>query len=195
MKKLFLFIILSVPQLLLFAQTNWTVDPAHSSVQFNVTHLVISEVEGEFKTFTGTMSSSSPDFTDATINFSVDVNSLNTNNGMRDKHLKSADFFNVEKFPEMLFKSSSFKKISDNKYELKGDLTIHGITKPVIFDVIYGGVADDGYGNIKAGFKATTTINRFDYGLQWNKLTEAGGAIAGKDVTIIIRVEMSKSKK
>ena len=185
---------MSLLQMAIFAQTKWTIDLAHSSVKFTVTHLVISEVEGQFNTYSGTVTSTNPDFTDANVDFTIDVNSINTDNGMRDKHLKSPDFFNAEKFPQITFKSTSFKKIKDNNYELTGDLTLHGTTKKVKFDVTYGGTADDGYGNIKAGFKATTTINRFDYGLQWNKLTEAGGATVGKDVNIIVRVELAKSK-
>jgi polyisoprenoid-binding protein YceI len=194
MKKTILFLTLGLLQVALFAQTKWTVDMAHSSIKFTVTHLVISEVEGQFNTFSGTVTASNPDFTDAVIDFTVDVNSVNTDNGMRDKHLKSPDFFNVEKYPQVTFKGNSFKKLADNKYELTGDFTMHGITKPVKFDVTYGGTADDGYGHIKAGFKATTTINRFDYDLKWNALTEAGGAVAGKDVTIIVRLELAKAK-
>jgi polyisoprenoid-binding protein YceI len=194
MKKTFLILLMGLLQVALFAQTKWTVDIAHSSIKFTVTHLVISEVEGQFNTFSGTVVTTNPDFTDANIDFTVDVNSINTDNGMRDKHLKSPDFFNAEKYPQVTFKGTSFKKIKDNKYELKGDLTMHGITKPVVFDVTYGGTANDGYGNIKAGFKATTTVNRFDYDLKWNALTEAGGAVAGKDVTIIVRLELAKEK-
>ena len=194
MKKTILFLTLGLIQVTLFAQSKWTVDIVHSSIKFTVTHLVISEVEGQFNTFSGNVTATNQDFTDAVIDFSVDVNSINTDNGMRDKHLKSADFFNVEKFPQATFKGTSFKKLADNKYELNGDFTMHGITKSVKFEVTYGGMADDGYGNIKAGFKAITTINRFDFGLQWNKLTEAGGAIAGKDVTITVRLELAKAK-
>ena len=194
MKKTILFLTLGLIQVTLFAQSKWTVDIVHSSIKFTVTHLVISEVEGQFNTFSGNVTATNHDFTDAVIDFTVDVNSINTDNGMRDKHLKSADFFNVEKFPQATFKGTSFKKLADNKYELNGDFTMHGITKSVKFEVTYGGMANDGYGNIKAGFKAITTINRFDFGLQWNKLTEAGGAIAGKDVTITVRLELAKAK-
>jgi polyisoprenoid-binding protein YceI len=194
MKKTFFLSMLGLLPLALIAQTKWTVDFAHSSIKFTVTHLVISEVEGQFNTYTGSVTATNADFTDAAIDFTVDVNSINTDNGMRDKHLKSPDFFDVAKFPQITFKGSSFKKITDNKYELYGDLTLHGITKQVKFDVIYGGTANDGYGNIKSGFKATTTVNRFDYDLKWNAITEAGGAVAGKDVTIVVRLELTKEK-
>lgn len=179
---------------LLFAQNKWTVDATHSNVRFTVTHLVISEVEGSFKKFDGDLTSSKPDLTDAVINFSVDVNSINTDNDMRDKHLKSDDFFNAPQYPNMTFKSTSFKKVSGNKYELYGNLTIRDVTKPVKFDVVYGGTATDGYGNTKAGFKATTSINRFDYGLKWNGLTGAGDATVSKEVAIDLRLEFTQAK-
>jgi len=178
-----------------FAQVKWNIDKAHSSIRFTATHLVISEVEGSFKTFTGSMESSKPDFTDAKINFAVDVASINTDNEKRDAHLKSDDFFNTEKFPRLTFTSTSFRKLKDNKYELKGVLTIRDITKPVTFDVTYGGTVKDPWGNTHAGFKATTTIDRFDYNLKWNALTEAGGAVVGKDIEIRVNVEFLPEKK
>ena len=172
----------------------WSVDNAHSGVKFTVSHMVISEVEGSFKTFTGSIAAAKPDFTDAQIEFSVDVASISTDNEMRDKHLKSEDFFSAEKFPKMTFKSTSFKKLSAKAYELYGNLTIRDVTKKVKFVVVYGGTAKDPYGNIKAGFKATTTIKRIEYGLKWNNLTETGGAMVGKDVTITINAEFAKEK-
>lgn len=177
------------------AQQKWNLDNSHSSVRFTVTHLVISEVEGQFKLFEGSMVSPSADFVGASVNFTVDVNSINTDNEGRDKHLKSDDFFNAEKFPKMTFKSTSFKKVSGKKYILEGDLTIRDITKRVKFDVNYGGTVKDPYGNIKAGFKATTTIDRFAFGLKWNALIETGGAAVGKDVTISVNVEFAKDSK
>ena len=171
------------------AQVKWNVDYAHSSIKFTVTHLVISEVEGSFKKFDGSMESTGQDFSNAKISFSANVASISTDNDQRDGHLKSDDFFNSEKYPQMTFKGTSFRKIKDNKYQLKGDLTIRDVTKPVTFDVTYGGTMKDPWGNTHAGFKATTTINRFDYNLKWNTLTEAGGAVVGKDVEIKVNVE------
>jgi polyisoprenoid-binding protein YceI len=194
MKKLFLLATVLLASTTLFSQTKWNVDVVHSSVKFTVEHLVISEVEGQFKTFTGSMISTKPDFTGSTVDFSVDVNSISTDNDMRDTHLKSDDFFNAEKFPKMTFKSTSFKKVSGNKYALTGNLTLRDVTKSVTFDVTYGGTAKDGYGNTKAGFKATAVINRFDYGLKWNALTEAGGMTVGSDVTIALRLEFAQAK-
>jgi polyisoprenoid-binding protein YceI len=159
-----------------FAQTakTWNVDKMHSAVKFSVSHLVISEVDGSFKIFDGNIVATKEDFTDAKINFTVDVNSINTDNANRDGHLKSDDFFNAEKYPNMTFVSTSFKKKSGSAYELTGDLTIRDVTKKVTFAVKYGGTTKDPYGNTKAGFKATGTINRLQYGLKWNTLTEAG---------------------
>ena len=176
------------------AQPNWIIDNAHTGIKFTVTHLVVSEVEGKFRTFSGTMSSSKPDFTDAKIEFSVDIASISTDNDKRDAHLKSDDFFNAEKYPKMTFKSTSFKKLKDNKYVLYGELTIRDITKPVKFDVTYGGTVKDPWGNTHVGFKATAVINRFDYNLKWNTLTETGNAVVSKDVGITVNVEFLPQK-
>jgi Uncharacterized conserved protein len=176
-----------------FGQQKWTVDPAHSGVKFTVTHMMVSEVEGRFTKFNGTIDSPSPDFINAKINFTVDVNSLNTDNETRDKHLKSDDFFNAEKFPNMTFTSTSFKRVNGNKYILEGNLTIRDITKKVKFNVTYLGKTKSKQGSL-AAFKATTVIDRFTYGLKWNALTEAGGAMVGKDVTINITLELDEAK-
>jgi polyisoprenoid-binding protein YceI len=183
-----------LPVIMTYAQTTWVPDKAHSSVRFTVAHLVIAEVEGSFRNFYGTATSSKPDFSDLQVDFTVDVTSITTDNEMRDNHLKSDDFFNAGKFPKMTFKSRSIKKVSDNKYELMGDLTIRDVTRFVKFDVLYNGTVKDGYGNTKAGFKATATINRFDYSLKWNTLTETGGTVVGKDVGIVINLELTPQK-
>jgi polyisoprenoid-binding protein YceI len=177
------------------AQGIWTVDPVHSKIGFSVTHLVISEVDGRFKDFKGTIVSGKPDFTDAKIDFTVDVASISTENDMRDKHLKSDDFFNAEKFPQMTFSSNSLKNVGGNKYVLEGDLKIRDVTKKVKFDVIFGGTMKDPMGNTRAGFKAIATINRFDYGLKWNALTETGGAVVSQDVNVTLNLEFALEKK
>jgi polyisoprenoid-binding protein YceI len=176
-----------------FAQTNWKLDNSHSSVKFSVEHLKVSETEGNFKGFDGTLSSKNADFSDAEISFTVDVKTINTDNDMRDKHLQSDDFFNAEKFPQMKFKSTSFKKVSGNKYVLEGDLTIRDVTKKVKFDVVYRGTQKDPYGNTKAGFKATGSIKRLEYGLKWNVMTEAVSVVAD-DVNIVINLEYAQAK-
>jgi polyisoprenoid-binding protein YceI len=174
--------------------TKWGLDKSHSGVKFTVQHLVISEVEGTFKVFDGDVMAPTADFNNAKINFSVDVNSINTDEVKRDAHLKSDDFFNAEKYPSMKFTSTSFKKVSGNKYALEGNLTIRDITKKVTFAVVYGGTVKDPWGNIKAGFKATGKISRKAYGLKWNTLTEAGGAVVGDDVNMIITTEFAQQK-
>jgi polyisoprenoid-binding protein YceI len=172
--------------------STWTVDKPHTNVKFSVSHLVISDVEGTFKTFDGTMEASKPDFSDAKINFTVEVASINTDNDQRDNHLKSDDFLNAAKFPQMKFTSTSFTPQGDNKYKLVGNLTIRDVTKPVTFDVKYGGTVT-AMGGTHAGFKATTKVDRFDYNLKWSKATEAGGLVAGKDVDITINIDFKKS--
>lgn len=194
MKKVVFLFALALSQVAMFGQVKWNIDNAHSLVGFTVTHLVISEVDGSFKTYSGTISAPTSDFNGASIDFAVDVNSVNTENDMRDKHLKGPDFFDADKFPKMTFKSTSFKKLSGNKYELLGNLTIKGVAKPVKFDVTFGGTVKDPYGNTKAGFKATTVISRSAYGLTWSAVTEAGGAVVSDDVTINLKLEFAQAK-
>lgn len=174
------------------AQTNWVIDKSHTKIGFAVDHLVISEVEGYFRTFDGKVTTKSDDFQDASIEFSVDIASINTDNKDRDNHLKSDDFFNAEKYPKMSFKSTSFKKVKDKKYKLTGDLTIRNTTKKVDLDVTFNGVVKDPWGNTKAGFKITGELNRFDYGLKFNALTELGGAVVGETVRLNINIEADK---
>ncbi len=191
--KHFMFLALVSAAISAGAQTLWTADPAHSNVKFTAIHLSVSEVEGKFTRYQGSMKASNPDFTDAQIEFRVEVASINTDNEMRDNHLRSDDFFNSEKFPYMTFKSSSFKKVSDRKYVLEGDLTIRDVTKHVSFDVKYGGTVLDSRGTSRAGFVATTSINRFDYNLKWNKMAEAA-AVVGPEISIRINAEFIRTK-
>jgi polyisoprenoid-binding protein YceI len=174
--------------------SKWNNDPTHSSIKFTVSHLTVSEVEGRFKTFTGTIETPGDDFNNASITFTADVNSITTEDNTRDNHLKSDDFFNAEKYPQMTFKSTSFKKMRNNIYSLEGDLTIRDVTKHVTFAVLYGGTVTDPWGNVKAGFKATGKVSRKAFGLKWNKLTEAGGAVVGDEVNIILNLEFAKQK-
>jgi len=174
---------------------NWTIDNTHSQVMFTVSHLVISEITGDFKKFSGNINATKPDFSDANIEFNIDVNSINTDNEMRDNHLKGDDFFNAEKFPTMTFKGKGMKKVSGNKYKLTGQLTIRNVTKTVTLDVVYAGTVKDPWGNTKAGFKIKGMINRFDYNLTWNTLTEAGGATVGQDVEFTCNLELTQVKE
>ena len=173
--------------------TSWDFDKAHSNILFSVSHMVISEVSGSFKKYDGTVTVKNDDFSDSQIELKIDVSSINTDNEGRDKHLKSDDFFNAEKFPKMTFVSKSMKPLGNNKYKLTGDLTIRDVTKTVEFDVTYGGQINTGRG-IKAGFKAKTTIDRLQYGLKYAPALEAGGLAVGKDVDITVLVEMDQAK-
>lgn len=176
------------------APTKWTLDKGHSNVKFTVTHMVVSEVDGNFKNFDGTVEHTKADFSDAKVNFTVDVASIDTDNERRDGHLKSDDFFNAEKFPQMKFEGTSFKPLGNNKYQLNGNLTIRDVTKPVTFDVTYGGSIKTQQG-AKAGFKAVGNINRFDYNLKWDRATEAGSLVVAKDVQITINAQFNQVKQ
>jgi polyisoprenoid-binding protein YceI len=171
--------------------TKWVLDPMHSEVQFKVKHLVISTVTGSFKKFEGELETSNDDFTDASISFSLDVDSVDTNQGHRDEHLKGAEFFDAAQFPTITFKSTAFTK-DGGDYKLTGDLTIKGITNSVTLDVEHGGVANDFYGNTKAGFEVVGKINRKDFGLTWSGVTDTGSVVLGDDIKLLINVQFAK---
>jgi len=192
MKKLTLFAGLMILGLFTYAQGTWSIDKVHSNVSFNVEHLVISEVTGKFGSFEGEIVSTSEDFIGSTVNFTIDVGSVTTDNDRRDGHLKSDDFFNAEKYPKITFKGKSLEQIDGKKYKLKGDLTIRDITKPVELEVKYGGTITDPRGNVKAGFKITGMINRFDYNMKFDAAMEAGGLVVGEDVEFVCNVEIKK---
>ncbi len=171
----------------------WKIDQSHSEIKFKVKHLVISTVTGQFKNFERTVESNNPDFSDAKISFEAEGDSIDTRNEQRDAHLKSADFFDSSHYPKINFVSKSMNKRSDNNYKLSGDLTIKGVTKTVELDVDFNGVVQGFGGGEVAGFEITGKINRFDFGLKWNALTEAGGIVVGEDVKIEISVELVKA--
>ncbi len=177
----------------LFAQkAGWTLDKAHSSVVFSIRHMVISEVTGRFKDFDVSFTSTKSDFTDGKVEASIKVASINTESEKRDGHLRTDDFFNAEKFPEIKFKSTSFEKTGENKYKITGDMTIRDVTKNVTFDATYNGSIKAPWGAEIYSWKAILSINRFDYGLKWSKAIEAGGLIAGDTVTITLNLELDK---
>lgn len=188
-KMLFIFMALAVTTGA-NAQTNWAIDASHTKIRFSVSHLMVSEVEGEFKKFSGKVVSKTDDFTDAIVEFSADIASVSTGDEKRDQHLQGDDFFNAEKYPTMSFKSVSFKKVSGNKYVLEGDLTIRDVTKRVKLDVTYNGTKN-AWGKTVAGFKATTVINRQDFNLKWDKVIEST-PVVGNEVTITINLELNK---
>jgi polyisoprenoid-binding protein YceI len=171
------------------SQTTWTIDKNHSKIGFVVTHMAISEVEGNFKDFDATVVSKSDDFNGAEITFTAKTASIDTDNEKRDGHLKSPDFFEAEKFPDITFKGTLVK--TGGKYKAKGNLTMKGVTKPAEFDVTYGGTMDTGRG-LKAGFKLTGVVNRQDYGVKWGIKTPGGEMVVSDDVTIICKVELDK---
>jgi len=174
------------------ANTNWAIDPTHSEVHFKIKHLVISTVTGAFKSFNGTVRSATGDFDNAKIKFSIDVDSIDTNQPQRDGHLKSADFFETDKYPTIDFESTSFKKVDGDDFKLIGNLTMHGVTKPVELDVEYGGAEKDGYGNLKHGFEITGKINRKEFGLTYNSITEAGGLTLGEDIRLVANIQVAQ---
>jgi len=177
------------------AQVKWSVDPAHTNVNFEVNHLGISFVDGQFKKVEGTVETSNDkDFNGAKINMVIDVNSIDTRIEMRDNHLKSDDFFNAEKYPKITFKNAVLTKVKNNKYTLTGDLTIRDVTKKVTFDVTQNnGIITDPWGKTRAGFTATTSINRFDYNIKYNDKLPTGVDAIAPNINIKVNVEIVKN--
>ena len=173
-------------------KTTWKVDTAHSQISFKVKHLVISTVTGSFDKFEGMVEATGDDFTDATVTFSADVASINTNAPERDAHLKSPDFFDAQNHPKLTFRSTEIKKNGQDKYLLTGDITIRGITKRISLDAEFGGIMKDPWGNTKAGFELTGKLLRKDFGLNWNAVTEAGGIVVSEEVKINCNVEINR---
>ena len=189
MKRLSLTIAVLLGSFATYAQT-WTVDKAHSKVGFTVTHLLLSEVDGNFKTFDAKITAAKPDLSDAVMEMTADVNSINTENDRRDGHLKSPDWFDAAKYPTVTFKSTSFKKVEGKKYKATGDLTMHGVTKPVTLDITMNGPVTNESPKgkqEKAGFKVTGTLNRLDFGVG-----KAGGAVVSEEIELKVNGEFAK---
>jgi len=179
--------------LIAFSQNEgWKLDKAHSNVGFSVKHMVISDVTGNFGDFDIRLTSSKDDFSDASVEATIKVASIDTDNERRDNHLKSDDFFNAEKFPEIRFKGVSFQKVGDKQYKITGDLTIRDVTKRVTFDAIFNGSVKTPWGNTMSSWKATASVNRFDYKLKWSNALETGGLIVGETVNITLDAEFTK---
>lgn len=174
-------------------KTKWALDAGHSSVDFSVKHMMIANVKGTFKNFEATIEADPADLTTATIEFSIDTASVDTRNEDRDNHLRSADFFDVENHPKMTFKATSIKKTDDGEYDVTGDLTIRGTTKPQTFAVTFEGSGKDPWGNEKAGFGVKGNISRSEYGLTWNAALETGGVLVGDKVKISLDVQAAKA--
>lgn len=172
--------------------TTWVIDPMHSEVQFKVKHLMVSTVTGQFSQYEGRLEMAGDDFEDAKITFSADISSISTNNEQRDGHLKSADFFDAEQFPKLTFTSMGMTKTGDDTYQLSGDLTLHGVTKPIVLKAEYGGQMNDLHGQTKAGFELTGTIKRKEFGLTADPVTEAGGVVLSDDVRMLMNIQVTK---
>ncbi len=173
--------------------TPWQIDPAHSTAQFSVRHLMISNVKGEFSKVTGLANLNENDLTRSTVEVNVDTTTVNTREPQRDAHLRSADFFDVARYPTMTFRSKRITPTGSGKFKMTGDLTIRGVTREVTFDVEGPTSAiKDPWGNLRVGASATARINRKDFGLLWNAALEGGGVVVGDEVAIAIEVELVK---
>ena len=171
--------------------TEWTIDPAHSSVGFSVPHMMVSEVDGQFKTYSGKAQLDEADLTKSQVEFSADVASIDTGNAERDKHLKSPEFFDVEKFPKLTFKSTKITKAGKG-YKLKGQLTLHGVTKEVTLDATVSQPVKNPWGKQVRAVKINGKLKRSDYGLSWNKTLDQGGVVIGDEVTLDLKLELNK---
>jgi polyisoprenoid-binding protein YceI len=172
--------------------TKWVLDPSHSTIGFKVKHLMISNVSGRFNEVKGEFTSSTNDLKSAGITVTINASSIYTEAADRDAHLKSPDFFDSANYPELVFKADGLKPVDDENYELDGQLTIKGVTKPVKLAVEYGGLMTDPWGNVKSGFTVTGKINRKDWGLNWNATLEAGGVLVSDEVKILAEVQFAK---
>ncbi len=174
------------------ATTKWVLDPTHSEILFKVKHLMITNVKGEFRKKQGEVVSNGTDFSQASVNLSIDASSIDTNEDARDAHLKGVDFFDVENHKEITFVGTSFEKLDEENFQLKGQLTIKGVSNEVTLDVEFGGINKDPWGNKKAGFSVTGKINRKDWGLNWNAALETGGVLVSEEVKISAEVQFVK---
>jgi polyisoprenoid-binding protein YceI len=173
--------------------TQWQVDATHSSIDFAVKHMMIANVRGTFHKFDANIVADANDLTTADVKFTIDVTSIDTRNKDRDAHLLSADFFDAEKYPTITFQSTEIQKTGDGEYLLTGDLSMHGVTRPVKFQVTLEGFGKDPWGNERAGFSAQTTINRKDFGLNWNAVLETGGVLVSDEVKVSVQLEAIKA--
>lgn len=170
----------------------WLIDPTHSEIGFKVKHMMFTNVSGNFQNYTASIETQGDDFENAKIEFSGDIDSITTNNADRDAHLLSADFFDAEQFPKIIFESTSFIKNNEASFELKGNLTLHGITKPVTLETEFSGLMKDPWGNTKAGLILSGKINRKDWNLNWNSTLETGGVLVGEEVKLNIELQFIK---
>lgn len=173
---------------------NWVIDNAHSAITFTVRHMMISNVRGNFQKFSGTVDFNQDEPVKSSVDVKIDTASIDTRDQQRDAHLRSPDFFDVEKYPYMIFKSQRVEKTDDVHGKIHGMLTIKDISKPVVLNVEYNGMAKSPWGTTSAGFTADTKINRKDWGLNWNKALETGGVLVGDEIAIHIELEIVQSE-
>ena len=176
------------------AQTSWVDDNTHTQVRFTVEYMLVTEVGGSFRDFDIKVTQPNEDFRSATVEATIQTASVSTYNEKRDNHLRSDDFFNAEKFPEMRFVSTSFEKTADDRYLISGNLTIRDVTMPVELDATFRGAVTDPWGNSKAGFKATATIDRQEFGVKWSKTIDTGGLVVSDKVQIVLDVQLKEVK-
>ena len=173
--------------------SQWNIDPVHSGINFSIRHMVVSRVRGRFAKYAGTIALDEGDVTRSAVEMTIDASSIDTGTPQRDAHLGSPDFFDVEKFPELRFRSKRIEKVGDDAYRVIGELTIRDVTREVSLDVEYGGRAKDPWGNERIGFVAKTALDRKDFGLGWNQLLEAGGVLLGDRVDVELEVQAVKA--
>jgi len=172
---------------------DWEIDSAHSAAQFSVRHMMVSNVKGELGKVSGVVRLDDKDVTKSSVEATIDVNGINTREAKRDQHLKSPDFFDVAKYPSITFKSKKVQKAGAGKLKLTGDLTLHGVTKEIVLDVVFPpGEIKDPYGNLRRGASATAKLSRKDFGLKWNAALEGGGVVVGDEIAITVDVEMTR---
>ncbi|MEO8852315.1 MAG: YceI family protein [Ginsengibacter sp.] len=170
----------------------WVIDEMHSDILFKIKHLVISNVTGSFKKFEGKIVTRGDDFSNAKVNFTIDVKSIDTNQAQRDGHLQTGDFFAADLYPQITFESTSFVNVGDSDYKMVGNLTLRGVTNPIELNVEYGGSEDNGHGVLKHGFEVTGVINRLTFGMVWNKLTDTGGLGLGENIKLIANIQVAE---
>lgn len=193
--KVFSIFLLLLSSIVSYGQSAWTIDKSHSSIGFDIDHLVISQTEGTFNDYSAMITSDAPDFSDATFDITIQATSVDTENERRDNHLRSADFFDVEKYPTINFKVTKFTKVEGKKYKITGLFTMHGVSKEVTLDATFGGIITHPSFGTRAGLRIMGALNRYDFGLKYNAAMEAGGYILGEEVRIDCRLEMVKQAK
>jgi polyisoprenoid-binding protein YceI len=173
-------------------KNTWALDTTHSSIDFSIRHMMVSNVKGSFNSFSAAIEADPTDLTTADIQFTIDLESVDTRNADRDNHLRTADFFDIEKYPQLTFVATSIVKTGENEYNVTGDLSLHGVTRSEKFAVTFEGAGKDPWGNEKAGFSGKGSINRSDYGLTWNAALETGGILVGDQVKISLEIQAAK---